>query len=64
MKCEANGCLEELEPRKIIATSGEDTGLQVTEVPERWCIRFVENSIKQTERLVVLCPMHSAGVVH
>lgn len=62
MNCESNGCTASLPPRNLPAKNGEASPWWITEVPPHWCIRYVENDEWKTARLVVLCPVHSAGV--
>lgn len=64
MKCEANGCSAALEPKSLAGSAmGGASPWQVTDIPPGWCVRLTENTEVGTSRLVVLCPVHSAGVV-
>lgn len=64
MNCEANGCTAALEPKSLPGSAmGGPSPWVVTDIPPGWCVRFVENVDIGSGRLVVLCPVHSAGIV-
>jgi len=64
MKCEANGCTAALEPKSLPGSAmGGPSPWVVTDIPPGWCVRLVENVDIGSGRLVVLCPVHSAGIV-
>jgi hypothetical protein len=68
MNCEANGCTAALTPKAIPGSAadvaaGIPSPWVVTDIPPGWCVRQVENTDLGSSRLVVLCRMHSAGVV-
>lgn len=64
MNCEANGCTAALTPKPLPGSAmGGPSPWMVTDVPPGWCVRKVENIDIGSGRLVVLCPLHGAGVV-
>ncbi len=66
MKCEANGCHATLRMELVRAPDGTAAGITMWRVPPGWSVTQVEFEAKDQKpahrRLVILCPMHGAGL--
>lgn len=66
MKCEANGCQASVYKEHIRGPDGSLSGVTLWRFLPGWAITYVRFEAKDDkpahERIVVLCPMHGAGL--